>query len=77
MYFTVSLDGGLSFQRPVRVTKKTTDPKTEGSGDVANKFPGGGHYLGITTKVDGSFQLVWSDSRSGIFELQTCNITVE
>lgn len=77
VYFTVSLDGGLSFQRPVRVTKKTTDPKTEGNGDVANKFPGGGHYLGITTKVDGSFQLVWSDSRSGIFELQTCNITVE
>ncbi len=77
VYFTISYDGGTSFLRPVRVTDSSTDPRTEGNGDVANKFPGGGHYLGISAKPDGSFQLIWSDSRSSIFELQTCNIKVK
>lgn len=76
VYFSTSLDGGESFQRPVRVTDISTSPKTSGNDDVANKFPGGGHYLGITAKADGSFQLIWSDSRSGKFELQTANVVV-
>ncbi|MCG8327667.1 MAG: exo-alpha-sialidase [Chitinophagales bacterium] len=76
VYFTVSVDGGKSFQPPVRVTQLGTNPQTVANGDVANKFPAGGHYLGITAKEDGSFQLIWSDSRSGLFELQTCNIKV-
>ena len=76
VYFTVSLDGGKSFQRPTRITPISVATKTPGNADVANKFPGGGHYLGITAKPDGSFQLVWSDSRSGFFELQTCNVAV-
>jgi len=74
VYFTLSLDGGLSFQKPTRVTKRSTNPKTEANADVARRFSGGGHYLGIDDKPDGSFQLIWSDSRSGFFELQTCNI---
>lgn len=77
VYFTISKDGGIHFQRPVRVTQTSTDPKTAANGDVANKFPGGGHYLGLAARPDGSFQLVWSDSRSGIFELQTCNINLQ
>ena len=77
IYFTVSLDGGKSFQRPIRVTDISTNPHTEKNGDVANKFPGGGHYLGLTSKTDGSFQLIWSDSRSGVFELQTCNVRIK
>lgn len=76
VYFTVSLDGGKSFQRPVRVTDISSDPYTKGNADVANKFPGGGHYLNVAAKPDGSFQVIWSDSRSGIFELQTCNVLV-
>lgn len=74
MYFTVSDDGGLSFQRPVRITQQSTNPFTAQNADVANKFTGGGHYLGLASRHDGSFQLVWSDSRSGLFELQTCNV---
>lgn len=73
-YFTFSEDGGASFQRPTRVTQESTSPFTSKNADVANKFPGGGHYLGLTARIDGSFQLVWSDSRSGLFELQTCNV---
>ena len=77
VYFTISTDGGQSFQEPVRVTKQSTAPQTTANGDVANKFPGGGHYLGTTAKKEGSFQLIWSDSRSGVFELQTCEIKVD
>ena len=77
VYFTASRDGGVSFQRPVIVTEVSSTPKTEQNSDVAAKFPGGGHYLGISAKQDGSFQLIWSDSRSGKFELQTANVIVE
>jgi hypothetical protein len=76
VYFTVSFDGGKSFQRPVKITDISSDPFTKDNADVANKFPGGGHYLNVAAKPDGSFQLIWSDSRSGIFELQTCNVLV-
>lgn len=76
MYFTISLDGGVSFLSPMRITDISTNPKTNENGDVANKFSGGGHYLDITGRQDGSFQLIWSDSRSGVFELQTCNVVI-
>lgn len=77
LYFTLSLDGGKSFQKPIRITDISSDPKTPANADVANKFFAGGHYLGLAAKQDGSFQLAWSDSRSGIFELQTCNVKVK
>ena len=77
IYFTSSQDGGKSFQRPVRVTEQASDPRTENNGDVANKFIGGGHYLGITAKANGHFQLIWSDSRTGTFALYTSSIEVK
>lgn len=77
VYFAISCDGGESFQRPRRITSGSSNPKTAGNADVANKFPGGGHYLGLAGRADGSFQLVWSDSRSGVFELQTCNVSLQ
>lgn len=73
VWFTASYDGGISFTRPVRLSE-ATNPETSQNGDVANKFPGGGHYLGLAARVDGSFQAIWSDSRSGVFQLQTCNV---
>ncbi len=74
VYFTASLDGGVSFVRPVRLAPKGSNPRTQRNGDVANKFPGGGHYLGLTARADGTFQAIWSDSRNGFFQLQSCNI---
>jgi hypothetical protein len=76
IYFTISMDGGESFQQPVRITEVSSNPRSEKNSDVANKFPGGGHYLGLTSRLDDSFQLVWSDSRNGLFQLQTCNVAV-
>lgn len=77
VYFAYSLDEGQSFSKPQRITKVSTSPKTLQNGDVANKFPGGGHYLNIVAKANGKFQLIWSDSRSGVFELQTCEVTIK
>ena len=76
IYFSYSSDGGNSFANPTRITKVSTNPITKKNGDVANKFPGGGHYLNIVAKSNGKFQLIWSDSRSGVFELQTCEVAV-
>ncbi len=76
VYFTYSEDGGQHFHPPVRITSVSSDPRTAANGDVANKFPGGGHYLGLTARADGHFQLIWSDSRSGHFELQTCEVSI-
>jgi hypothetical protein len=77
VYFTYSADGGASFQNPVRITSVSSNPKTKLNNEVANLFPGGGHYLGIATRADGSFQLIWSDSRNGVFQLQTCNVITD
>lgn len=77
VYFTISKDGGTNFQRPVRITTISSNPATSLNEDVANKFPGGGHYNSMACKSDGSFQLVWADSRSGVFQLQTCNVKVK
>ncbi len=77
LYFTYSTDGGLSFHNPIRITDKSTNPKTRGNADVANKFPGGGHYMDIKGRGQKSFQLVWSDSRTGHFQLQTCRVDIK
>ncbi|MDX1939050.1 MAG: sialidase family protein [Saprospiraceae bacterium] len=77
LYFTISTDGGNTFHSPVRITDVSSNPNTAKNDDVANKFPGGGHYLALTTKPDSSFQLVWSDSRTGVFQLQTCNVKIQ
>ncbi len=75
LYFAASFDGGESFTRPFQVSP-LTQRRTNKNGGVANKFPGGGHYRGMAPRVDGSFQLIWSDSRDGIFKLYTCNVVV-
>jgi Neuraminidase (sialidase) len=74
IYFTVSLDGGNTFHPPVRVTDVSANPVTPKNSNTATQLPGGGHYNGLTAKADGSFQLIWSDSRSGIYQLYTCNV---
>lgn len=76
LFAAVSLDGGESFQAPVPVSSLSSNPVTAQNDDVANKFTGGGHYLGLCARADGRFQAVWSDSRSGIFQLRTATISI-
>ena len=74
VYFTFSKDGGKTFQPEIRVTEINSDPMTVTNGKAAERHISGGDYMGCVAKPDGSFQLVWADSRSGVFQLYTSNI---
>ncbi|GAB4511258.1 MAG: hypothetical protein Tsb004_15410 [Allomuricauda sp.] len=74
IYFTISKDQGESFSKPIIVNDKPQKPIAKEDGIVMKRFPGGGHYSGIASLSDGSFQLVWSDTRSGHYQLYTTNI---
>ena len=77
IYFTISTDGGKTFHQEVRVTAVNSDPMTAANGKAAERHISGGDYLGCVAKPDGSFQLVWADSRSGVFQLYTSNIKMQ
>ena len=77
LYVAISKDGGSSFQKPVRITSQSSNPRTSQNGDVANKFQPGGHYMGLTAGADGCFYLAWSDSSDQYFRLKTCRVCVE
>ena len=76
LYVAASLDGGETFGKPVRVTATGNDPATDANGVAAERFPGGGHYLGLAARADGRFQAVWADSSEGPFGLRTATIEV-
>ena len=76
IYFTVSLDGGQTFLKETRVTGVSADPATAQNGKAGERFISGGDYIGCAAKPDGSFQLVWADSRTGVFQLYTSTIVV-
>lgn len=71
VFLALSRDGGHRFSRPVEISEVAADPRTPGNARTAIEMPGGGHYMGIAARADGVFQLVWSDSRNGVFELFT------
>lgn len=77
VYFTVSINGGQSFEKEIPVTDVSSDPLTPGNGKTGERFMSGGDYMGLEAKPDGSFQVVWADSRTGIFQLYTSNIKTE
>ena len=77
LYVAISKDGGSSFQKPVRITSQSSNPRTSQNGDVANKFQPGGHYMGLTAGADACFYLAWSESSDQYFRLKTCRVCVE
>lgn len=77
IYFTVSVNGGKSFEKEIRVSDVSSDPLVPGNGKTGERFMSGGDYMGLESKPDGSFQVVWADSRTGVFQLYTSNITID
>lgn len=77
LYFTASTDGGETFLPPVRVSNAPSCPEAGNNGWAGNRWKSGGDYQGFTAKQDGSFQVLWSDSRSGYFQLYTTEIKVK
>ncbi len=40
-------------------------------------FGAGGDYSGLAATSDGMFHVVWSDARSGIYQLRTATVSVK
>ena len=40
-------------------------------------FGAGGDYSGLAATSDGIFHLVWSDARTGIYQLRTASVAVK
>jgi hypothetical protein len=81
---SASFDGGLSFLPPTPVAEVASCSdqqgnlvdRLSGSFDVAARWPAGGDYFGLAAHPDGSFRALWSDSRTGTFQLWTARIVV-
>lgn len=79
VYFTASLDSGKSFLPAARVSSATSCPDTaqnKGVFDAGATFGAGGDYSGLATTSDGLFHIVWSDARTGIYQLRTATVRI-
>jgi hypothetical protein len=71
LYFTASADGGATFAAPVAVLKTPSRTDTK-----LTRWPYGTDYISLATPPDGSFHLLWVDTRDGRGEVQTAKIEV-
>lgn len=78
LYWAASADGGASFGPEVRVSTERACFGTRANGGGARRWPlGGGDYMGMAAAADGSFHPIWSDSRTGIFQIWTATVRVQ
>jgi hypothetical protein len=70
VYFRASPDGGSTWERPVRITEKTSVAKTRSDAHL-------GDTAGIAPDVDGVFHPVWVDNRTGVLQVWTTAVTVK
>jgi len=93
-YFTASLDGGVTFLKPVRVSSKTSQMFGIGNMQIipsiwrhenlarvsftspSTRWRSAGDYMGLAADTDGIFHPLWSDSRSGTFQIWTATVQV-
>jgi hypothetical protein len=71
LYFTASADGGATFAAPVPVLRTPSRTNTQ-----LTRWPYGTDYISLAAPPDGSFHLLWVDSRDGRGEVQTAKIEV-
>jgi hypothetical protein len=76
IFFAASVDSGATFLPEVKVSTKPSCPATPRNVETALRFPAGGEYMGLAAAPDGSFRLLWSDSRSEIYRLYTATVSV-
>ncbi len=76
LFFAASFDGGNRFTPAVEVTEVGSHPLTKANAHTGTELPAGGHYMGLAARADGVFQLLWSDSRNGVFEVFTATAAV-
>jgi hypothetical protein len=76
LLFTASLDGGRTFLPEVKISSAENCPITPANGEAGWMWPTGGEYHGLAADAAGRFQLLWADSRDGIYQLRTATATV-
>jgi len=80
VYFTASLDGGKPVPgHPPRpsATSCPDTPQNRGVFDPGMTFGAGGDYSGLATTSDRLFHVVWSDARTGLYQLRTASVRVK
>jgi hypothetical protein len=73
-YFTASLDGGVTFLPPARLSSQRSRPGWHLSSD--DRYGNGGDYMGLTSDATGAFHPFWADARSGTFQIYTAVVRV-
>jgi len=76
VYFTASLDGGSTFLPEVKVSSAENCPDTPQNAEAGRRWVAGGDYFGLAAASDGSFRLLWADSRGGIYQLRSSTVRV-
>jgi hypothetical protein len=86
IFFTASLDSGLSFLPNARVSTVKSCPdapgnvvRPEGGGEgfgVAARWPAGGDYSGLAASPDDLFHVLWADSRTGAYQNWTSTVRI-
>jgi hypothetical protein len=74
--FAASGDGGETFTKAVAVSTEPSCVETPANGPAAGRWAWGGEYIGFAAAPDGTFRLVWPDSRSGVYQLRYAPIEV-
>jgi len=77
IYFAASLDGGRTFLPEVRISTAESCPENPRNGRAAERWPFGGDYSGLAASADGTFHILWADSRDGIYQLYTASVKVQ
>ncbi len=77
VYATASRDGGATFVPEHRLTPETSCPGTSANGGAGRRWRWGGDYIAIAPANGGAFYVVWSDSRSGVYQLWMRRIEID
>lgn len=86
LYFAYSEDGGETVSANVAVPDARSCPDVRGGNQmlvdrpdgrrIVERFPAGGDYYGLIDQADGRFRALWSDARTGVFQLWSTTIDV-
>jgi hypothetical protein len=72
-----SFPNGAGNRRPMGTAWKLGENGLLTLLSVANRWPTGGDYLGLTTTRTGTFYPLWTDARTGTYQLYTAAIQVK
>ncbi len=85
VYFTYSLDQGKTWSESSLISDKISHPNTKGNEItikntdrfVSNRFRQGGDYYGLVSLENNVFRAVWSDNKTGTYQLWTAKIEIK